>query len=199
MHLYDKWYIHCTALQDMFLISKVVQYILCMYNTHYGLLKKKQTCIILHFSDIHTALNGLKASSAIHTSDVFRGNIMNHTLYLMDSQDVQFKQHESCFFPTENLLLYDAKKKAQKKYLASHSLQSFTILCRLEQQKTAVVVVVKKSFFPPDLFSNASVSIGSPFGIHAFGQKSVGNICADKKELPLFSPPMYLFLVCTIE
>ena len=71
--------------------------------------------LILHYSDIHTALNGLTASSAIHTSDVFRGNIMNHTLYLMDLQDVQFKQHESCFFPTENLLLYDAKKEGLEK------------------------------------------------------------------------------------
>ena len=61
------------------------------------------------------------------------------------------------------------QKEGLEKYLASHSLQSFTILRRLEQQKTmAVVAVVKKSFFPPDLFSNASVSIGSPFGIHAF-------------------------------
>ena len=120
---------------------------------------------------------------------------MSHILHLRDSQDVQFKQHESCFFQLKIYSYMMQKKKAQKKYLASHSLQSFTILCRLEQQKTAVVVVVKKSFFPPDLFSNASVSIGSPFGIHAFGQKSVGNICADKKG----SCSLFLEQTCVLQ
>ena len=124
---------------------------------------------------------------------------MNHTLYLMDLQDVQFKQHESCFFPTENLLLYDAKKEGLEKIFGQSFAPVIYYSLSFRTAKDGTAVVVKKSFFPPDLLSNASVSIGSPFGIHAFGQKSVGNICADKKELPLFFPPMYLFLVCTIE